>query len=343
MKNTQIQLLRIIACFFVIVNHTNSVIFRSSEISFTWLLSIAYFFVSKTAVPIFIMITGYTMLHKEDTWEKTGKRFFRIFLCLVLFSFVYYLKNLGIEHITEVNLIEFVSTIWTKQITTAFWYLYLYLGIILMLPFLQKLSKSMEKKDFHVLFVISLVVFGVLPVFEHYFPEWKLCRYFEAPLLASSICLLFLGEYFYRYFKKDKKILLVSIIVGICMQAFNLVATYFEYINSEGKNYLFFENKFLAPNIITACCIFYIVFCLKDFMNRRSSLSNKIIVYIGECTFGIYLLSDLIRAEVPWIYKKISGVMYSMFAMFLYEVIVFLICFAIVVVLRKIPGLKKLI
>lgn len=342
MKNTEIQLLRIIACFFVIVNHTNSVIFRGSDISFTWFLSIAYFFLSKMAVPIFIMITGYTMLHKEDTWNKTGKRFFRIFLCLVLFSFVYYLKNLGLEHIAGINLIEFLSTIWTKQITTAFWYLYLYLGIILMLPFLQKLAKSMEKKDFHFLFAISFVVFGVLPMVEHYFPEWKLCKFFEVPLYGSSICLLFLGEYFYRYFKKSNKLLLVSMGMGFCMLVLNIVATYFEYMKNNGESYLFFENRYLAPNVISACCIFSVIFCLKDHIQKRHTL-QKMIVFIGDCTFGIFLLSDLIRLILQWIYKDLSEVMYCMFAMLIYQGDVFLVCLAIVVVLKKIPGLKKLI
>lgn len=341
MKNAQIQLLRIIACFFVIVNHTNSVIFKATDISFTWFLSIAYMFISKTAVPVFIMITGYTMLHKEDTWEKTGKRLFRILICLVMFSLIYYLNGLGIKKIATFNILQFFSIIWTKQITTAFWYLYLYIGILLMMPFLQKVAKAMERKDFHILFLISFVIYGVLPIFAHYFPDLKLCKYFEAPFFGSCICLLFLGDYFYRYFKKENKLLLVSIVAGICMLILNVVATYFEYIKSNGENYLFFENRYFPANVITSCCIFYIVFSLKDCIQRNNKL-QKVILFIGECTFGIYLLSDLIRVELSWTYKQMSVAMYPMFAMLIYEIIVFLVGFVVVILLKKIPWLKKL-
>lgn len=342
-KNVEIQFLRIIACFFVIVNHTNSVIFKSSDISVTWFISLVYFYISKVAVPIFIMISGYTLLHKEDSWSKTFKRFLRILICLILFSFVYYLNYLGTEQYPTFNILQFFTTIWNKQITTAFWYLYLYMGIILMLPFLQKVSKIMAKKDFHILFAVSLIVFGILPIIEHYFPQLKLCRYFEIPIFTTSICLMFIGEYFYRYFKKNKNVFLLSICICMFMQMFNVVATYYEYIKSNGENYLFFENRNLAPNVITAVCIFYIVFCLKDKIDSLSNSIKKSFIYIGDCTFGIYLLSDLIRAESLWIYKEISAGMYCMFAMLIYQCFVFITGLAIVSLLKLVPGIKKII
>lgn len=42
-----IEMLRIFACFLVIVNHTNSTIFLQSAPSVTWFLSLTYFLYQK--------------------------------------------------------------------------------------------------------------------------------------------------------------------------------------------------------------------------------------------------------------------------------------------------------
>ena len=72
-----LDVLRIIACFFVIVNHTNSDIFKSATpASLTWFVSLTYFFISKIAVPIFFMISGYLLLNKADGYKKPFKELF---------------------------------------------------------------------------------------------------------------------------------------------------------------------------------------------------------------------------------------------------------------------------
>ena len=65
-----IDILRILACFLVIVNHTNSQIFLSvtsvnDGIGISYILSMAYFYFSKIAVPIFFMISGALLLNKD--------------------------------------------------------------------------------------------------------------------------------------------------------------------------------------------------------------------------------------------------------------------------------------
>ena len=61
MKNKKIylELMRIIACFFVIVNHTMSYVFWDYVPGGkTWCVSVFIFFLSKFSVPVFLMISG---------------------------------------------------------------------------------------------------------------------------------------------------------------------------------------------------------------------------------------------------------------------------------------------
>ena len=60
-----LDILRIIACFLVIVNHTDSRVFLRTSPSETWFLGLTYFFICKAAVPLFLMISGVLLLRKN--------------------------------------------------------------------------------------------------------------------------------------------------------------------------------------------------------------------------------------------------------------------------------------
>mgnify|MGYP002561809920 CR=1 FL=1 len=61
-----LDFLRILAAFLVIVNHTNSYVFKTlTPVDSQWHWSILWYYVSKTAVPLFIMISGACLLGKR--------------------------------------------------------------------------------------------------------------------------------------------------------------------------------------------------------------------------------------------------------------------------------------
>ncbi|MBQ5649328.1 MAG: acyltransferase family protein, partial [Clostridia bacterium] len=89
-----LDILRIIACFCVIVNHTNSDVFlNTAPGSITWFVSLAYFFVSKIAVPVFFMISGYLLLGKIDSPKKSFQRIIRILAALIGCGVIYSIYN----------------------------------------------------------------------------------------------------------------------------------------------------------------------------------------------------------------------------------------------------------
>ena len=79
-----LDFLRILAAFLVIVNHTNSYVFKAlTPADSQWHWSILWYYVSKTAVPLFIMISGACLLGKRDSYAKMGRRILRTLLALV--------------------------------------------------------------------------------------------------------------------------------------------------------------------------------------------------------------------------------------------------------------------
>lgn len=334
-----IEFLRIVACFLVIVNHTNSRIFRNTEPSFLWFISLVYFFVSKIAVPVFIMISGYTMLDREDSYQKALSRVVRIASSLLLFSGMYYVHDQMIGEIEALSLKSFVALIIKRPLTNAYWYLYLYLGILIMLPFLQKMVANMKKRDFHAFFLISGGIFGVWPIIVHYIPELEYSGYFELPIFGSHIWMLLIGCYFKRYCHFSKKDGVISGCIFLFFCLLNTGLTYHEYISVIDTDYLFFDNRKLFPIVAAGASFFALASTI-----RFGKKASQVIVELGNLTFGIYLVSDLFIEHLWPVYNKlISCGIYPMVAMLMFEVLIFLGGASVTFILKRIPLLKKLV
>lgn len=340
-RKSFLDLLRIIACFLVIVNHTNSVIFlNTAPKNPTWFISLTYFFISKIAVPIFFMISGYLLLNKKDSPKKSLQRFIRIAVVLIACGFIYAVYNTCGENPNPsfLTIIKTTLSTYYRSPTNALWYLYTYLGVLLMLPFLQKMTFLMTKRDYHIFFVVSVTCFSILPILTHYFPQIRLSSDFQLPLFGGYICMLLIGKYFSRFeIKKTKFRFLVSCVLFVMMLAFNVIATYFEHIKAN-SDYLFFDNRVFFPILLQSVCVFY----MASFI-RFSEKSEKIISYIGSCTFGIFLISDMNISFLKPIYLTASTYMHPIFAVIIFEVIVFVVGFVVVALLKKIPLIRKVL
>ncbi|MFI3116237.1 MAG: acyltransferase family protein [Clostridia bacterium] len=329
-----IYVLKIIACFLVIVNHTNSDIFLSISPSLTWFMSVTYFFVSKIAVPLFLMCSGVTLLEKTDSLQKYFLRISRIILVIIMFSSIYYIKSVGLLNF---SLIGFINSIYSKNITGAFWYLYLYLGILIALPFLQKLCKVMSKTDFLHYIFISIIFLGTMPILTHYFPIFEYSSDLDFSLFTTSTGLFISGYFINKYFVYNKNYVTLSLLTFFLCTFLSTLGTYFVYIESS-RRYLFFDNISFITITAPSIAIFYLAKCYFNF-------DNKIISFISKCTFGIYLISDyFIPAITSRLYKlNFITAMHPICSVIILEILVFLAGLIFTAILIKIPFFKKLI
>ena len=327
--------------FFVIVNHTNSDIFLSTTPqNLIWFVSLTYFFISKIAVPIFFMISGYLLLNKIDSYKKCIQRIIRIVIVLIGCGFIYAIYNT--YHIDPnpsfISTIKRFCDVYVALPSNSLWYLYAYLGILIMLPFLQKMVSLMTKRDYHIFFAVSVLFFSILPILTHYSYLINVNSNFELPLFGGYICMLFIGQYFARFgIQKTRIGFCVASVLFVAMIIFNVIATYFEYQKSS-SDYLFFDNRTFFPILLQSVCVFYLVSFAKI-----SEKPAKIVSYIGSCTFGIYLLSDMGIGLLKPIYVIISSYTPRFFAVIIFEICIFIICLIAVVILKKIPYIKKVL
>lgn len=339
-----LDLYRLFACSFVIINHCNSkVMFQLEPMSLAWLVTVAVVYITKVAVPGFLMIAGYNLLHKQDDWKKSIQRTSRILIVTVFFSVLYYIWRFGTDNFFP----DFFDKFWHAKITDAFWYLYMYFGLMLVLPFLQKLCVSMKKEDFKYFFAIALVFTCILPTFAEFIPQMQHTEYFEIPVVMSfggSVAYMFIGHYFYSYIVNKDNDMMHKIPMWLPVFGFavgfilNMIISVAECRATGAESYLSMEAIEYFPLMLESICAFTILLKIK-----YSKKISNIISSAATLTFGVYLISDFICTQTHFIYYNLCMYMNRLFAVAIQDICAIAVSLLIVWLIRRIPLTGKYI
>lgn len=216
-----IDILRLFAITLVVFNHTPAYGFPLANIA-SWCSGIPMMFVSlctKVAVPLFFMIAGGLLLGRQEGLRIVLKRRVVRFVLLIAFFCAVQYVWLVCKLNAEVDVATYVIALWSPDkamisvdgVLTgnsflvsshclAVWFLYAYLGLILMLPLLRRMVQSMQKAHFVYLMGLLAVVGILLPsgfyiVFGYAPPMW-LKGYMP---LVNSILFPFIMGYYIEY------------------------------------------------------------------------------------------------------------------------------------------------
>lgn len=348
--------LRALAAFLVITNHTNSALFKASNPSdFTWWFSMIWYYVSKIAVPLFVMISGALLLPRRDSYARAAGRALRVLGALLLFSYFYYLWDLWQFYWTweqALNLPAFLDSIWQKPITDSFWYLYFYLGLMVMLPLLQRLAVAMDKKDLRYLLGCSFLFGALWPLLTHYVPGLTLPEYFQLPLFSVFLGLFFAGHYLHSYARPSRGMGWLCLGLILASVALSLALTRLEFARLGGAGKYWFMDERTAPSITVIACAMAVMLLPRCWAGERQSLREgsrrafgvRLLSALGACSFGVYLLQDWVIAETKGrVFEPLLGVMHPIPVVLLWELTVFSLAAVATWLLRLVPGMKKLL
>ncbi len=169
-KNTGISCLRIFATIAILWLHTAGTVAEANPLIEQDIRRLFKFLqiMMNWAVPVFFMITGSLMLNpaKEITAEKCIKKYAaRIFTALLLFGIPFAALILIFEggSFSAETALNSVTAVFTGGSFSHLWYLYVLIGIYLILPVLRAFVKNASQKDL-------LLVTAVLFVFDFVFP-----------------------------------------------------------------------------------------------------------------------------------------------------------------------------
>ena len=119
-----------------------------------------------------------------------------------------------------------------------------------------------------------------------------------------------------------------------------------EYVRMEGagKYWVFMDNRMQPslPVVIGAICLFLFIRCLFD--RPLGERTQRLWIELGGCSFGIYLLQQWVIAQTEIrLFIPLCNTLTAFPAVVVWEIAVFVLCLAAAMLLRRIPGIKKIV
>lgn len=278
-RDSSIELLRILAIFFILISHYSShgsidKIFL--EFGFNKIILIISV-LGNLGVDIFIIITGYFLIKSKFKLSRLIQLLLQVFFysSIIYLVFVFF----GATSFSMKGIIKaFFPTIFKE-----YWFFTAYVSLYLIYPYINKMLLSMNKKVYiKYLFTICLL-WIIIPTFT--------MKDMYGSEIPQFILLYSIGAYLRIYEKvlyKNSKVLgkylvIISMLfLGIITILFSYISEYYQILYSITLH--FYERSSLFI-IISACGLFLV------FKNLNIG-SIKVINKIASCTFGVYLIHD---------------------------------------------------
>ena len=309
-----LDLLKILACFLVIVNHSVSYLLDSSGYNnYSVLVYSCAFAICKIGVPIFLMITG-ILLNKQMNYRYIGKKIFRIIVPLVLLSAYIYIRNYGIHF-------NFFKSILEDPISIPHWYLYMLIGLYLMMPLVEKMIRNFDKD----------VIQSLTPI--------HISDYLLLAILPYPIAYCIAGIYLTKVelTKRNRNIAIICFMIPLLIFILSL---YIPYIKYQEISHALDACRNITTSLPAMAAFYLFRYYFED--NHFSAFTSKWIKEIALSTFGIYLFHFIF---IPKIYRltMIQNIFAfsSFIGIFTFQICLFICCGIITYCLRKIPVLKN--
>ena len=322
-----LDLLRLIACFLVVFNHTQGCIklyeYGSGAVT---VLSFARLFIAMTVkinVPVFYMITGSLLLNRDRGYREIFGRISKMFSILLIFSIVSHALYKGKFYFPG-----FIRNFASATVDGAgpYWYLYSYLGILLILPFLRSIAARMNTRDVSYLIGARLVIGAVIPMLylivnriidsNMYVAE----SFQPAMIIVDCVFYPLVGYGIDRCLEEKETLNYNRIFLAFLFVTADILGVVAMLISGNGESF----DGFVFVMVMS-----FFVF-IKKSVSKSSHRADGIISALGALTFGIYLLDPIIGPfckklfDFKGDYKMFwSSIVYCLFSMIVGGILTF--------------------
>ena len=346
-----IEVMRIVAAYFVIFNHTGKEGFLlfstvpAGGAGFWASLLLSVF--CKFAVPMFLGISGALLLSEPDEplaaiWNR---RMRRIAVTLLVYSLLYYIVEI-VRSDDRFEVRRFVKALYTANIKGHLWYLYLFIAYLAVLPFLRALVRNLNDRYFIYMIAIAMFFGGILPAAEFLILQGNTTasRYIRITWLTDYAVLYPCLGYFMQNrisVKWIRKYLPWVWAVNIAGLAASCGLTYLR-LMVDDRNLQLFHNSFVVINFIAMSLTIRLIYDGRVLGKIRTALISS----VGRCSYGIYLWHIFVK-ELPPV-AGIPGTLASvgidpMVSVLVMCLVVMAISYMITLIQSRIPVLKRLV
>ena len=282
-RNTSIELLRIIAMVMIIFHHFavhGGFTFEEADVSIShfW-----YYFIQmggKIGVNIFVMISGFFLVESKDKQVFNFKRILKfwgqVFFYSVLLTIIAWITSIG-----EVGIKELIKMMFPLTFGT-WWFASTYFVLYLIHPFLNRFLHSINKQTYQKLLVLLVIIWCIIPTFTTFNYQGNDLLWFITLYCITGYIKLFglnpkfhTKHYFFLW-------LVCSLLTYLTAVIFALFGTKLPIVASHAT-YFFGQEKI---TILLVSLSLFMIFASLEI--KHSNVINT----IASTTFGIYLIHD---------------------------------------------------
>lgn len=283
--------LKTIAIFAVILLHCASK-FLLPETVFqpNWYFGVLFESVSRFGVPLFIMVSGFLILRKNQSIADVPRRLKRVIVPFLFWLFIYTIAKSIFMHGPN-NLIDFghflIGAILDPTIASVeFWFVYMIIGLYIASPIITTWLHNTSIAEIE----YALIIWALISFIGFSNVEFLLYDYLK--YFTGSTGYFILGYYLVVKQKsclKNRNFGWLLFIIGTLLAFFGTV---FSSMAIGNQSLLFFNLGDVTPNACLQAMGLFIVISNTDF-TRFSKLLNNIVVYLSIGSYGVYLANIL--------------------------------------------------
>ncbi|WP_126343442.1 acyltransferase [Kurthia zopfii] len=340
------DILRIIAMFMVVIIHVSASNFKTVDVSsFEWKTFNFTDSLARSAVPIFVMISGMFFLRpdKQLSYKKLyQKSIVRLLIAYVFWSIAYavYMMYYKGKSFTAENTDWFVNHILDGHY--ILWYIPMLIGIYILVPVLRPIT---EKKDRRLLEYILIIffVFGILLRTMN-----KVGMNDNLSIILNQISLdgfvgyvgYFLLGYYLATYDLKKPLRIVIYTLGILSVFVTAYMSYSEAMELNKPSTILYGYHMMTTFFEGFAIILFVKNSkLIQHLSEKPQINKRIVEFSG-LTFGMYLIHDMILKQFTMF--GITTVSSNPVIMTIFIVVsVFVLSLIATYFLRKIPFVKK--
>lgn len=323
----QFDVIRIIACFLIVLMHSPLPTERANG---PFLTGLSFF--TAPAIGLFFMISGTLLLPiKKSFIPFIYNRIKKIGIPLVFWTIIYltlkiYFSQSGISVLQSIISIPF-----SAQGNGTLWFLYTILGLYFIAPILSSWLVNARKRDIEMVLLLWMISL-CYPLLERFIlineSPGGILYYF-----SGYAGYFLLGYYLNNY--NSKLILAVSLLIGTSGV---FLILYMEY---SGIDYDFYRLFWYLSIFVAAWTVVYGY--LISYISKFLKYNINFLTYTSKLTFGVYLIHILIMREWLWKTNFILNISNYYLQTLINVFLTFIISLGCCWVLSKIPYLRAVI
>jgi surface polysaccharide O-acyltransferase-like enzyme len=294
----------------------------------------AYYTATRVAVPLFFMASGFLLLGREEAYSDFfRKRALRVFIPFVLWSFVYIAWSGGFDgkSFSLATIGEALLRILRGPRASHLWFFYVLISLYLFTPVLRIFTRNAQGRDLLYFCALWFLLDPALTLIRHL---TGIQVGFEFLFVTGYIGYYVLG-YYLGHIQEAKSLTIAAIAIIVLTFAFVFVTVY---LGQQAPDYdQFYEGYLSVPVVLMTAASMMII-------RGRKGLAApgflRWVLPLSKASLGIYLahvivldLMDSYLAPAATFLRTGTSIL----AMPLTGLVAFLLCFAAVWLLQKIP------